>query len=299
MGDLMDCNEFLEAVGIKVKRPYYRGLREFDDYPNPNKRVPREHYSENNVSLFLDGNQGDSKEKSTIESTTLDLRPALRKHLICSYCKRGDQFHLTSPACWPITVVAVTCYVCGHVVGYFDETVSKVLLDIDAKFEMPPRQSTISHRTFKPALFSEDQQRAFVVEGLKLNVDVDQLCEDLNVTPEYVHAVAVNAGYTRAQKSFPSKSKSPRRDQIVKLHEEGKTDRQTAEILNISVRNSKQIRRLAGLKPNRPYFMWDEIRRRWLAGERPCDIACSLGIKSPAVSKATEKLRKAGIFPNA
>lgn len=46
--------------------------------------------------------------------------------------------------------------------------------------------------------YSEDQQRALVVEGLKLEVPIDQIAEDLELTVEYVHAIAVNAGYRAA-----------------------------------------------------------------------------------------------------
>jgi hypothetical protein len=134
----------------------------------------------------------EAKDPSTIESTKWN--PEME--LFCKWCKNiTGQFKLTSPACFPINVVAVTCVCCGEVAGYFDEMLSPEF--IESKYEMPSRQSTISHRNYKPDT-SRDEKRQLVVQGLRLGLEEEQIAYDLSVSVMYVHSVGVNEGLVQA-----------------------------------------------------------------------------------------------------
>lgn len=209
---------------------------------------------------------------STVEATRIK-----RVQIRCAHCGR-DQFKLTSPACWPITVVAVTCATCGTVAGYYDEQVSRDLLSVTPGHDMPPRESMISHRTYKPVR-SDDETRAQVIEGLKLGVEPDQVAEDLEVTPEYVHSVGVNEGLMRARRAEWHKD-------LARLAAEGKGAKEIAAELRQSPAAVRMAARKKGIRFAPKLTQLDRIRVMAKAGMRTTDIARELGINSCVVSHA-------------
>jgi hypothetical protein len=224
--------------------------------------------------------QKDSKP-STIEATRIDFQ----KRILCQHCG-CDQFHLTCPSCWPLNVVAVSCFKCGTVVGYFDEMISATILELDEAHEMPARESSIMRGIYRPNMH-EEQKKLLVIEGLKLGVEIEQIAEDLDVTPEFVHAVGVNTGMLRDALLY-----GQRKQQVLNLWRKGKTDKEIAAELRITIHNARVTRKRQGLGANKPWTKVDEIRKRYLSGERNCDIMRALNVRHEYVSKAIRPLKK-------
>jgi hypothetical protein len=216
------------------------------------------------------------KGPSTIEATQL----VPQDRAACRQCGTKT-FKLVCPNCWPIQTVAVTCATCGRVRGYLDENTPGRMFEDGSRREVPEREMVIrhrvAHRTYQP-----DEQRELAIQGLKQGIELAQVAEDLGLTPEYVHAIGVNEGIVK-----PSLA-----EKVVALVGEGKTDLAVASKLGISRNYVSQLRRRAKLpKRKRPTPVRDEIQRRYLAGERQCDIARALEISGCQVSIALRPLR--------
>jgi hypothetical protein len=300
------CTRIMTAVALRNNDTgMHRGCAPSNQQQNGFKSrvLADDEIQEQRLHYFGPKEERGGKGINTIPATSILALIQPKQRISCKKCYR-DQFHLTSPACWPVTVVAVTCSTCGCVVGYFDETVSKTLLDADPKHEMPARQSSIMHRTYRPN-YSEDQQRALVVEGLKLEVPIDQIAEDLELTVEYVHSVAVNAGYRAAIFQYkidsvgvgkghgqPHQQAQIRAELVRNLVAVGKTDKEIALELHLNLGTAKNYRHKLRLKANSPWTKRAECRKRYLAGEHVSDIAAALEIDTCQVSVAIQGMEK-------
>jgi hypothetical protein len=228
------------------------------------------------------------KGPSTIEATQLNqpfeqerwFREPLRMKPPETACRQcgTKTFKLVCPNCWPIQTVAVTCATCGHVRGYLDENTPGRMFEDGSRREVPEREMVIrhrvAHRTYQP-----DEQRELAIQGLKQGIELAQVAEDLGLTPEYVHAIGVNEGLVK-----PSMAEN-----VAALANEGKTPLEIASKLGITRRYAAMLRRDAGLP--RPETRGDEMRRRYQAGERPSDIARSMGVGPSNVSQAIRRLK--------
>jgi len=225
---------------------------------------------------------------STVEATKLPfpvgfnrLFPKPEKRLSCVQCS-GEQFKLVCPMAWPIETVAVSCVTCGTVAGYFDEGASRELRGADLSRERLPREFVVSHRIGR-RVRTPDEQREAVLLGLREGIEVDQIAEDLDVTPEYVHSVGVNEGLIHDRGEW--------HEQITPLAAQGKCAREIAEALKQRVSAVRAAARRRCIALPAPRTLGAEIRKRYLAGERPCDIARSLGVQPSYVSRACARLR--------
>jgi len=131
--------------------------------------------------------EAESREPSTIQATRL-----VDGRLKCRHCRACTQFKLTCPASQTITVVAVTCIRCGEVAGYFDEQVSRNLLDGNG--EQPadriPREHVATHGIAHVNLRTDDAEKE-IVACLSDGMSVASVAWYLEFSEAYVHAIGV------------------------------------------------------------------------------------------------------------
>ena len=116
--------------------------------------------------------------------------------LACPKCK-GMQFKLVCPVAWPIQSVAATCWVCGTVAGYYDAIFYDDRVIKKFQREKPQREYVVSHRIAR-RVYSRNEQRLAVIQGLRNKIEPAQIAEDLNMPEQVVHAIGVNEGFLRS-----------------------------------------------------------------------------------------------------
>lgn len=130
-----------------------------------------------------------------------------------------------------------------------------------------------------------------ILQGFKLGVPPEQISEDLSnlykrtITPEYVLDVGMRAGI------LGRGHQPPWYNQLPKYAEQGLS---AGEIAKIVGKNPATIRVAAARRKITLAFHQskvDIIRDRFIAGERPCDIAESMHIHKAQVSKSISPIK--------
>jgi DNA-binding CsgD family transcriptional regulator len=134
---------------------------------------------------------------------------------------------------------------------------------------------------------------AWIIRGLALNLEVEQIAEDLAVSEDYVKKIAVKQGVR-----FADHKQVPKKEMLKTLHTQGKTDKEIASILDISLHYVQLSRRRLGLTANHPdSLLRDGIATLHQEGKSDYEIAKILGKTLQNIRTTRSKMKLRAIPP--
>lgn len=133
--------------------------------------------------------------------------------------------------------------------------------------------------------FTPEEIEKHALKGFHLGLSVKRIAEDLGTTEAHVREIGQRAGLI--EKTW--------QDRAVEMYVAGKHTSEIAETLRVPMGLVTSAVKRSGvrLRPphNRISRIGDEMRRRFLAGERICEIARAMGRRPQNVQHAVRRLR--------